>query len=187
MLCAPGETVCGDAWALEREDGRCALLVADGLGHGPHAAEAAQAAVNRFREDPWAAPSQVIERVHTALHGTRGAAVSVVQADLQARRIVHAGAGNIAARIVSGVGDRTLLSQHGTAGVAVRRLQDQQLDWPPHAALVLHSDGLASRWDLAAERALLQHHPALLAAWLLRHHLRGRDDATAVVLQLSDT
>lgn len=186
MLCAPGETVCGDGWALERDGSRCALLMADGLGHGVHAAEAAQAAINSFRTDPFAAPSKVIERLHGALRSTRGAAVCVVQADLAQRRIVHAGAGNISARILSGTGDRTLLSQHGTAGVAVRRLQDQLFDWPPHALLVLHSDGLGTRWDLGEERGLLQHHPALLAAWLLRRHARGRDDATVVALQLRD-
>ena len=34
-LCAPGETVCGDAWSMVQGNGRMALLVADGLGHGP--------------------------------------------------------------------------------------------------------------------------------------------------------
>jgi anti-sigma regulatory factor (Ser/Thr protein kinase) len=186
MVCAPGETVCGDGWALERSGDRCALLMADGLGHGVHAAEAAQAAVNSFRTDPFAAPGQVIERLHAALRSTRGAAVCVVQADLAQRRVVHAGAGNISARLLSGTEDRTLLSQNGTAGVAVRRVQEQVFDWPPHAMLVLHSDGLGSRWELGEERGLLQHHPALLAAWLLRRHARGRDDATVVALQLRD-
>jgi hypothetical protein len=148
------------------------------------AAEAAQAAVNSFRQQPWDLPSRIVERVHAALRNTRGAAVTVVQADLAQRRLVHAGAGNVSARVLSGVGDRTLLSQHGTAGLAVRRMQDQHLDWPPHALLVLHSDGIGTRWELGEERGLLQHHPALLAAWLLRGHVRGRDDATAVVLKL---
>ena len=42
-LAAPGETVCGDNWAAQFGDGRAALLVADGLGHGPHACDAADA------------------------------------------------------------------------------------------------------------------------------------------------
>lgn len=174
MQCAAGETVCGDAWALERDDDRCALLVADGIGHGLHAADAAQAAVNVFREDPWALPSRVIERVQQALGSPRGAALCVVQAELAQRRLLHAAAGRIGARLLSGVDDRSL----------PRRLQDHPLDWPPHALLVLHSDGIASGWRLGEERTLLEHHPALLAAWLLRRHLRGRDDATAVVLKL---
>ena len=45
---APGETVCGDAWAVVQDDHRAAIIVADGLGHGPLAAEASQAAVSVF-------------------------------------------------------------------------------------------------------------------------------------------
>ena len=40
----PGEQVCGDAWAAAEEGSRLLFLVADGLGHGPQAAEAARAA-----------------------------------------------------------------------------------------------------------------------------------------------
>src|SRR5262249_3039287 len=41
----PGEMVCGDAWMVTQQDARCLMLVADGLGHGPLAAEAAHAVV----------------------------------------------------------------------------------------------------------------------------------------------
>jgi anti-sigma regulatory factor (Ser/Thr protein kinase) len=175
MLCAADETACGEAWALERDDERCALLLADGLAGGACAAEAVQAAVNVFREDPWLPPGQAIERVQQVLGSTRPAAVCVVQADLVQRRLQHAGAGNVAARLVSAQGDLERLSEH-----------KPQADWPPHTLLVVHSDGIASHWQLGEERTLLKRHPALLAAWLLRHHLRcgRRDDATAVVLDL---
>jgi hypothetical protein len=48
---------------------------------------------------------------------------------------------------------------------------------------VLHSDGLTSRWQLGADAALLQCDPAVIAAWLLPYHLRGRDDATVLVVR----
>ena len=41
-----GEAVCGDAWAVHEDDAGMTVLVADGLGHGPGASEAARAAVN---------------------------------------------------------------------------------------------------------------------------------------------
>src|SRR5262249_37493236 len=44
----PGEEVCGDAWAADQRPGRLLLIVADGLGHGPDAAAAAQKAVQVF-------------------------------------------------------------------------------------------------------------------------------------------
>ncbi|HVR53406.1 MAG TPA: ATP-binding protein, partial [Pseudorhodoferax sp.] len=54
MLCAPGEQVCGDAWALALDGSAAAVLMADGLGHGPQAAEASQAAVAQFAQAPFA-------------------------------------------------------------------------------------------------------------------------------------
>lgn len=182
-LPAPGESVCGDAVALRRHAaGGCGLLVADGLGHGPEAAEAAQAAVLAYQQAPaGGSPAAAIERLHAPLRSTRGAAVAVAEVAADGR-IAYAGAGNIAGRLVSGTEDRALVSQHGTAGVAMRRLQDTHYAWPLHALLVMHSDGVASRWTLA-EPGLLQRHPAVVAAWLLREHRRGRDDATVAVMK----
>ena len=51
-VCVPqrGETLCGDGFVVEQADGECRVLVADGLGHGPAAADCADAAVGAFRE-----------------------------------------------------------------------------------------------------------------------------------------
>lgn len=179
-LAAPGETVSGDAWAARFEDGIASVMVADGLGHGPVAAEAADAAVAFFLASG-GTPSRVLAAAHPVLRSTRGAAAAVATLDARARKIVFAGAGNIAGRIVSGVDDRALMSQHGTLGVQVRRLDDIVYPWPDHACLVLHSDGVNTRWSFTEVPGLLQCDPLLIAAWVLRDHCRGRDDATVVV------
>ena len=182
-LAAPGETACGDAWRFRQGGERAELLVADGLGHGPVAAEAADAAVVVFDDMPGATPSVILERAHSRLRTTRGAAVAIATLDDRTRQIVFSGAGNIAGRIISGVGDRTLLSQHGTVGFQVRHLQDMTYDWPPHALLVLHSDGIVTRWSPADAPGLLQCDPLVIAGWLIREHFRGHDDATVAVVQ----
>jgi anti-sigma regulatory factor (Ser/Thr protein kinase) len=182
-LAAPGETACGDAWRFRQGGGRAELLVVDGLGHGPTAAEAADAAVAVFDDMPGATPSVILERAHRHLRTTRGAAAAIATLDDSTRQIVFSGAGNIAGRIISGVGDRTLLSQHGTVGFQVRQLQDMNYEWPPHALLVLHSDGIVTRWSLADAPGLLQCDPLVIAGWLIREHCRGRDDATVAVVQ----
>ncbi|MCW7538060.1 ATP-binding protein/SpoIIE family protein phosphatase [Aquabacterium sp. A7-Y] len=182
-LAAPGETVSGDAWGLVQDGEQAALLVADGLGHGPEAGTAAEAAVAAFGSGPFEAPSRVLERVHQALRSTRGAAVALVHVDAGQKSLIHCGAGNIAGRLISGVEDRSLVSQHGTAGLQIRRLQDLRYDWPEHTLIVLHSDGITTRWNLDNSKGLLQRHPALVAAWLMRDQRRGRDDATVVVLK----
>jgi anti-sigma regulatory factor (Ser/Thr protein kinase) len=178
-----GEAVCGDAWCVVQEGGRAAVLVADGLGHGPDAAEASAAAVEAFRPLAFDAPAAVLERIHQRLRSTRGAAVAIAQLSATDDSVLFCGAGNVAGRLFNGVVDRTLLSQHGTAGLRMRSLQAQRYEWPAHGLLVLHSDGLKSRWTVQAAPRLLQHHPAVLAAWLCREQHRGRDDATVVAIR----
>lgn len=181
-LAAPGETVSGDAWDIRIEDGKAAVIVADGLGHGPDAAAAAAEAIRAFGNLS-GSPCQVLERAHPGMRMTRGAAVAIAELDARAGSIVFAGAGNIAGRMVSGIEDRSLMSQNGTLGVQIRRLQDVRYAWADHALVVLHSDGLTTRWNLKEAPGLLQCDPAVVAGWLLRDHTRGHDDVTVVVLK----
>jgi anti-sigma regulatory factor (Ser/Thr protein kinase) len=185
-LCAPGETLCGDGWAACLDGSRAALMVADGLGHGPEAAKASAAATAVFARDPFGEVRANLEEAHRELRTTRGAAVTIVQVDAVDGTIRSAGAGNVVARVVGGSSDRTLLSQHGTIGLQVRRLEEVRAEWPAHAVLVLHSDGIESRWASPLLHPLLAHDPALVAAVLARDHFRGRDDATVVVLRRKD-
>ena len=178
-----GELVCGDAWAVARDAGSATVLVADGLGHGPDAAEASQAAVAVFSGDPRGSPRKLLAAMHARLRSTRGAAVTLLELDSDASTIRAAGAGNVAARIVSGDSDKTLLTQHGTVGLQMRSPDEQAIAWPPHALLVVHSDGLESRWSPQRLMPLLRRDPMLAAALLLRDHSRGRDDATVVVIR----
>ncbi|WP_427912398.1 ATP-binding protein [Ramlibacter sp. MMS24-I3-19] len=176
-----GELVCGDAWAVAFDGNAASVLVADGLGHGPDAHEASRAAVDVFAADPRAAPRTMLGAMHARLRSTRGAAATLLQLDAAASTIRSSGAGNVAARIVSGDRDKTVLTQHGTVGLQMRSPDEQVLEWPPHALLAVHSDGLESRWTPQRLMPLLQRDPMLAAAVLLRDHSRGRDDATVVV------
>ena len=47
----------------------------------------------------------------------------------------------------------------------------------------MHSDGLSSRWSLDEYQGLITRHPAVIAGVLYRDCLRGRDDATIVVMR----
>lgn len=185
-LAAPGEQVCGDGWGFAVDGAHAALLVADGLGHGPDAAAAAQAALAAFAEDPLGDPRAQLQYVHAALRGTRGAAVMTLRADVQAATVRSCGAGNVVGRLVSGVSDRTILTQHGTAGVTIRTPDETTTPWPPHALLVVCSDGIDTRWKAQSLVPLLGRDPTLAAALLVRDHCRGRDDATVAVLRRKD-
>jgi hypothetical protein len=49
--------------------------------------------------------------------------------------------------------------------------------------LVMHSDGLHSRWSFEATPGLVTRHPSVIAAVLQRDHSRGRDDVNVVVMR----
>lgn len=182
---APGEAVCGDGWAIAQERNRLAAVVADGLGHGPHAAQAAEAALDVFSEAPFAPLEQVVQDAHMRLKTTRGAALFAMQIDAS-QRVRYSGAGNVLGRALSGVFDRSLATQHGTLGLQVRRSEVTVLDLPDHAITVVHSDGVTSRWKAKELVPLLQRDPTLIAAALLWQQSRTRDDATVLVVKQGD-
>jgi anti-sigma regulatory factor (Ser/Thr protein kinase) len=184
VICLPieSEEVCGDAWAIHQTNARALIMVADGLGHGGYAAEASQAAVRVFENHIDSGPAAMIERMHAALRGTRGAAVAVTEIDRRRRMVRHAGAGNICGRILSGEADRGMVSSNGTVGLEISRIQEFIYPWPDNGLLILHSDGLSSRWGLKDHPGLAQRHPALIAGVLFRDHRRIRDDNAVVVI-----
>jgi anti-sigma regulatory factor (Ser/Thr protein kinase) len=182
-VAAPGETVCGDAWSLTVGEDRISVMVADGLGHGPLAAQASEAACGVFDRDRSGDPVAVFEAAHKALVSTRGAAVAVACVEPSGRRLRYSGVGNISGTLLAaGEGSRGLFSHNGTLGHLVRKFQEFEYPWAPHAVLVMHSDGLQTRWDVEKYPGLLRRHPAVIAAVLYRDFRRGRDDATVVVL-----
>ena len=178
-----GEQVCGDGWASIHEDGRIALIVADGLGHGPHAAQASEAVIAEFARDPWRAPGEVLAAAHRRAAGTRGAAVSVLRIDLATRRLRFAGIGNVAARVVGMDTTSGLVPQPGIVGQQMRTVREVEATVGPGCLVVVHSDGLTAKWDLSRIDGATRQAPDVIAGLLLREASRP-DDATVVVARV---
>jgi anti-sigma regulatory factor (Ser/Thr protein kinase) len=181
---APGEEVCGDAWRVVQAEGLVSIIVADGLGHGPIAAEAADGACGVFAADPFREPKAIVEAAHRAISGTRGAAVAVARFDAVAGQLRYAAVGNIAGSLLHGGASRGLVTHNGTVGHQVRVVQQFEYPWRGGSVVVMHSDGLQSRWSMDKYPGLLARHPAVIAGVLLRDFRRGRDDVTVVVASL---
>ena len=182
VVAYPGEEVSGDAWAAYEGADETQVMVADGLGHGAQAAEAARTALESFRHHAGRAPAEQLERAHEALRPTRGAAVAIVSIARERGLVRFAGIGNVSATVVSGSATRSLVSHHGTAGGVARRIQEFQYPWSASDLLVIHSDGLGTHWKLDGYPGIARRNPALVAAVLYRDHRRGRDDTTVVAL-----
>lgn len=179
----PGERVCGDAWEIFTSPERTLALLADGIGHGPEASEAAQEAIAAFREHTDLGPGEIIGYVDDALRKTRGAVAAIAEIRPRERMLIYAGVGNISAVVLSGGGSRSLVSHNGTLGMIAPRIQEFRAEWPADGILAMHSDGLLSRWDLSPYAGLLARHPAVIGGVMLRDFRRLRDDASVVVVK----
>jgi hypothetical protein len=179
----PGETVSGDAWAVEQHGPRIVILVADGLGHGEEAALASAAAVSEFRRQHRQPVEVIAAELHRALRPTRGAAIALAEVDGDAGTVRFCGIGNISARLLVAGHAHELVSMYGIAGYHRQRFQTFTQGWPDDGMLVLHSDGLSAKWDVAAYPELNMQHPQLVAATLMRDATRARDDALVVAVR----
>jgi anti-sigma regulatory factor (Ser/Thr protein kinase) len=175
-----GEVECGDAFGVLRTDDAVTAVFCDGLGHGPLAAAAAAAARAAGRGEPAGEPVTLLERAHRRMSGTRGGAVAVVQVSRERARF--AGLGNVAAFILSAGSRKSMLSVPGIAGYQARAFRQFEYEVPPGAAVILHSDGISSRWEAAAVPGVETKDPLLIAAVLLAEAGIHRDDAGVVVL-----
>ncbi|MBM0226761.1 SpoIIE family protein phosphatase [Micromonospora sp. ATA51] len=179
-----GEQVSGDGYGVRVAEGRHQVLVCDGLGHGPLAAAATEAALAAFRDAPATSPATVVQHLHRAIAHTRGAALAVAELDPAMGLLRYAGLGNIAAMIVvEGERRRGLVSLPGIAGHQRPAVREYEYPFAAGARLVMHSDGVVDRWDLADYPGLLGRSPLVTAATLLRDAGTRRDDASVLVAQ----
>jgi len=177
----PDQEVCGDSWAVAHLPERSLFFLADGLGHGPDAALASHEAVDAFQKHTAKRPKEILEAVHAALSGTRGAAAAVAEVNFAKQEVCYAGIGNIVGTVVLPEQHYHMVSHNGIVGHDVRKVQEFSYKWEPHGLLVLHSDGLSSRWQIDRYPGLIVRHPGLIAGVLYRDFQRDTDDATVLV------
>ncbi len=182
-----GEEACGDGWYARNLRNGALLMVVDGLGHGLFAAEAAREAERAIAATRETSPKIILGDIHDALRKTRGAAAAVACIELEKSLLSFAGVGNIGAAIVAKGSGRSLTSHNGTLGHTMERVQEFTYPWNPESILVMHSDGLVSRWDLERYPGVWGKPASVIAALLHRDFDRGRDDVTVLVAKAART
>jgi serine/threonine protein phosphatase PrpC len=177
-----GETVCGDQFLAEKLGDGLLVAVADGLGHGPNAEQASTAFVNHVRNNLDMSIHEIMLTSQAPLAGTRGAAAALLSIDANSRRIGFVGVGNVQLHAVCDV-RISPVSTPGIVGHQVRKLLPFEFDWPTQALFALCSDGISSRLHLEKYAHL---EPQQIADALLAEHGKEYDDATCVVVRLTD-
>lgn len=184
-LAVRGEQVCGDGWGTRASADHCFLMVVDGLGHGTLAAEAAREAERVLANSSSNCAANILLDCHDALKKTRGAAGAIAQISQDKGTLTYAGVGNISASVLDGQTRRGIANHNGTLGHQMRKLQEFTVPWNKNSLLIMHSDGLGSKWDLNEYPGLAGKHPSLIAAILYRDFRRERDDVTVMAAKNS--
>lgn len=181
-ICIPmhGEEISGDDWTVVESNESLTLIIADGLGHGPVAAVAANEAIRLFQRYSDRPIVEMLEYLHNGLRASRGAAVAVARYTFREGKVQFGGIGNIAGTLVAPQAVRRMVSLNGTTGHNARKIA--AFDYAFSGGLiVMYSDGLATSWSLDRYPGITQMHPTLIAAVLYRDHSRHRDDVTVLV------
>jgi anti-sigma regulatory factor (Ser/Thr protein kinase) len=179
-LAMRGEIACGDGWATRPTADRCFFMVVDGLGHGTFAAEAAREAERVLADSHSNSAETILRDCHDALKKTRGAAAAIAAISQEKGTVVFSGVGNISGAVLDGENRRGIASHNGTLGHQVNKVQEFTVPWNPASVLIMHSDGLGSKWDLNQYPGLASKHPSIIAAILYRDFERERDDVTVL-------
>ncbi|MFC4454047.1 ATP-binding protein [Deinococcus sonorensis] len=177
----PNETVSGDHAYVVQDGPTLCLTLLDGLGHGPAAALVTEVAGTVLAGAP-VQPLARLQALHLGLRDTRGAVAAVVT--LNGSDGVVAGLGNISVTCQSVSAHRTFVMTPGTLGHQWTPPREQPLTLTPGEVLVMHSDGVQTRWRLDRYPGLAQRRAIVIAAVLLRDLGRGPDDASVAVVKV---
>ncbi|MEO1978141.1 MAG: ATP-binding protein [Paracoccaceae bacterium] len=183
-VCHPKERECGDDFVLRQTRGATDVLLCDGLGHGPLAAEAS-AEVIEAANGLDAEPGRSMRRITERLVGHRGAVASIVHIDWPEMTMRYAGLGNIATIWIGAQGVKRMAVRDGRIGAVPTGGYEETVQLAVGDMVILHSDGLKTLREAHFRPGLLHKSPLLIAGFLLDRAFRGRDDASIVVIRLT--
>ena len=174
----PGMAQMGDVTWVREWDGGARVAVIDGLGHGQEAAAAADLAKRCLQDLAGGALEAAFAALDQALRRSRGAAISMMELDLENAGLAWAGVGNVEASLLRArdlqKARERMLVQSGIVGARLPRLQVRRLSLEPGDWLLFHTDGVDSL-DARDLKPLLS--PQENAEHLLAVHARPSDDA----------
>lgn len=178
--------------ALESESGdlhvvvpfQAGALVAliDGLGHGPEAAEAAQAAVALLEERAGDPVLSLVERCHQGLRKTRGVAMSLASFNARDSSMTWTGIGNVDSVLLrgglQGRAATAILLRGGVVGYHLPPLRADTVPVSPGDILIMATDGIRGGFT---DGLCVDGHPGDIAESVLARFSKGSDDAHVVV------
>lgn len=170
----------GDALVIRQWDDMALLGIIDGLGHGRFAQKAAQTAC-AYVEQHFDQPLEnLFLGVGRACRATRGVVMALGRFDLARQRVQLASVGNVEVRLLDDTRFH-MVARRGILGLHAPTAMVSEQPWTSTGLLVMHSDGLRTRWSWDDFQDLKAQPPAIIARGLLHQLGKLEDDATVLV------
>lgn len=178
-----GETLSGDMHLVKALGDSTLVAVADGLGHGAAAAEAARLALETVEEYSHKPLVQVLENCNLRLRQARGAVMTMAILNHLESSMEWVGVGNVEGVLVRSMpGGKTtkesLLLSSGVLGASLPPLRTSALKIGSGDTLVLATDGIRRGFE---DRMVLFEMPAKTAEGILARDGLDTDDALVLV------
>lgn len=183
-----GQPVSGDLHVVEAFEGGFLVAAIDGLGHGPHAAAAAQIAADIVRAHARDPVAQLLNRCHAALTQTRGAAISLASFDKRLKSLWWLGVGNVEGAHLrldenARLATAAIPLSGGVVGYQLPPLRPAHIWLQPRDLIVFATDGIQSRFIDGLSVLNLGVNPQHLADQLLAEYDKGSDDSLVLVVR----
>src|SRR5262245_8022057 len=176
---ADGFAESGDA-VVARNGDRLVLAIVDVLGHGPQAHTLAVRAQECLERSASNDAAELLAMLEQSLAGTIGAAAAVVTVNAQDGQGCFVGVGNTIARIVGRV-ERRFVSVDGIVGKGHHSPRPVEFLLGPGEVLILHTDGVSSRFARADYPQLPSEDVVVSAREIIRRFGTTYDDAACSV------
>jgi hypothetical protein len=184
----PGESALGDRAVVAFVEQRALVAAVDGLGHGPGAEAAGQAAASVLEHSAGKDPAAAVDECHRALHNTRGAALSIASIDFQENTVSWLGVGNVEGRLLHAAEPipvtESLLLHGGIVGHELPRVSAQTTTIARGDVLIFATDGI--RRDFA-DGLVPSGSCRDIAQRIVHEYALGSDDALALVVRYLTT
>ena len=183
--CRRGEAMSGDLGVVTLLPDGALVAGIDGLGHGSEAALAARKAAAVMRESPGQDLVGLVQRCHSALRGTRGAAISLAFVSASEGRMTWLGVGNVEGRVLSGDPAATrpkgsLALGRGVPGHELPKVRTATMTVEPGDVLLIATDGVDAGF---ADSLELSGSSQAISERILSDHWKPPDDALVIVVR----
>lgn len=172
----------GDLTVIYEDDTSCLLVLIDVLGHGTSARTVAVLAGTWLDEHRKETLSSLIAGLHHRLSGTRGAVVAMCRFETETGMLQYTGVGNITLKVVGRQTERLVIPD-GVLGFGTLHTDVHALKIYPGTTLLMHSDGVSTRFDILECPGILHKPAAEISEEILNRFGMKDDDASCIAMK----